>query len=213
MSAILRKSAFFYFTHLCTFFIPPMYMLAESKNRGVLSIMALWVPVWLSSSILWSERQESYAFLRTLPVTDRQIVRTKFGLALGFAVVYWLILSLFIRAAWSSTPEYAGYMALASLTCSVSLILAGGWYILSWRFGRSALFASVMAFMMIGILATWIVDVKRMVRAGGIGAIGPRRLAEGPWIYQALLFAIALAVYYGLMKLAVRVKENNEASI
>ncbi|OGD40582.1 MAG: hypothetical protein A2V45_00320 [Candidatus Aminicenantes bacterium RBG_19FT_COMBO_58_17] len=210
MSAILRKSSFFFITHVCTFSIPGMAMLLAHEDRRMLSVMALWVPVWLSSSVLWSERQESYAFLRTLPVTDREIVRTKFGLALGFAVIYWLFLSLLIRGAWGSTPEYAGYMALASLTCAVSLILAGGWYIFSWRFGPSALTGGVMAFLAIVILATWIADVRRMVRTGGIGILAPRWLAEGPWIYQAGMFAVALAAYYGLMRLAVRVKIKSE---
>lgn len=211
MSAILRKGSFFFITHLCTFSIPPLAMLLGQRNRGVLSVMAIWVPVWLSSSILWSERQESYGFLRTLPVTDRQIVRAKFGLALGFAVIYWLVLSLFIRGAWGSTPEYSGYMALAGITCAVSLVLAGGWYIISWRFGPSALTAGVMTFMVLGILGTWIVDVRRAVRIGGIGTFAPRWLAEGPWVYQAVLFSVALAAYYGLMRLAFRVKEESEA--
>ncbi len=211
MSVILRKSSFFYITHLCTFSIPPLGMLLAQGNRGMLSVMALWVPVWLSSSVLWSERQESYAFLRTLPVTDRQIVRTKFGLALGFAVIYWLILSLFIRGAWGSTQEYAGYMALASLTCAGSLVLAGCWHIFSWRFGPSALTVGVMAFVVIGVLATWAVDVRRMVGRGGVGTVVPSWLAEGPWIYQVILFVVALAAYYGLMRLAVRVKEKSEA--
>jgi len=210
MSPILRKSSFFFITHLCTFSIPPLTMLPEWRNRGMLSVLALWVPVWLSSSVLWSERQESYAFLRTLPVTDREIVRTKFGLALGFAVIYWLILSLLIRGAWGSTPEYAGYMALASLTCAIAIILAAGWYIFSWRFGPSALTVGVMAFLMIVILTTWIADVRRMVRIGGIGILAPRWLAEGPWTYQAGLFVIASAAYYGLMRLAVRVKIKSE---
>lgn len=210
MSAILRKSSFFYVTHLCTFSIPGLAMLLAHENRGMLSVLALWVPVWLSSSVLWSERQESYAFLRSLPVTDREIVRTKFGLALGFAVIYWLILSLFIRGAWGSTPEYAGYMALASLTCAIAIILAAGWYIFSWRFGPSALTVGVMAFVIIVILATWIADVRRMVRTGGIGILAPRWLAEDPWIYQAGVFVIALAAFYGLLRLAVRVKIKSE---
>ncbi len=210
MFAILRKSSFFFISAFCTFVIPPLAMLLGQRNRGVLSVMALWVPVWLSSSILWSERQESYGFLRTLPVTDRQIVRAKFGLALGFAVIYWLALSLFIRGAWGSKPEYSGYAALASLTCAVSLVLAGGWYIVSWRFGPAALTAGVMAFVVLGILGTWIVDVRRMVRIGGIGTLSPRWLAEGPRAYRAVLLALALAAYYGLMRLAVRVKEKSE---
>jgi hypothetical protein len=211
MSAILRKSSFFFITHVCTFCAPHLMMLAESRNRGMLAIMAIWVPIWLSSSVLWSERQESYAFLRTLPVTDREVVRTKFSLALGFALIYWLILSLLIRWAWGSTPEYAGYMALVSLTCAIAMILAAGWYIFSWRFGPSALTVGVMALVVIVILATWIADVRRLVRIGGIGTLAPRWLAEGPWIYQPIMFAVALAAYYGLMRLAVRVKIKSEA--
>ena len=127
MSAIARKSSFFFITHICTFVIPPLFMLAGSlNNRAVLSVMALWIPVWLSSSVLWSERQEAYAFLRILPVTDRRIVRAKFGLALGFAAVYWLVMALFIRAAWGSTPEYDGYMAWATLASAAALVLAVG---------------------------------------------------------------------------------------
>jgi len=210
MSPILRKSCFFYISHLCTFCIPPLAMLAGLGNRGMLAVMALWVPVWLSSSVLWSERQESYAFLRTLPVTDREIVRTKFGLALGSALLYWLFLALLIRRAWGSTPEYAGYMALASLACAIAIVLSAAWYIFSWRFGPSALTAGVMTFVVIGILATWIVDVKRTVRTGGIGMLAPRWLAEGPWFYHILLLTAALAAYYGLMQVAVRAKVKSE---
>jgi hypothetical protein len=213
MSAILRKSSFFYITHLCTFVIPPLFMLAESRNRAMLSVMALWIPVWLSSSVLWSERQESYAFLRMLPVTDRQIVRSKLGLALGFAFIYWLLLALLVRWAWGSTPEYAGYMALVNLTCSLALVLAAGWYVFAWRFGRAALAAGVMASVAIVILATWAVDVKSLIRTGGIGTLVPRRLAEGFWTYQAGWIVLALAAFFGLSRLAVRVKERSETSI
>ena len=213
MSAIARKSSFFFITHLGTFSLPTLSMLGSGRNRGVLAVMALWVPVWLSSSVLWSERQESYAFLRMLPATDRQIVRAKFSLALGFAFIYWLLLALLVRLAWGSTPEYAGYMALVNLTCALALVLAAGWYVFAWRFGRGALAAGVMAFMVIVILATWAVDVRSLIRTGGIGTLIPRRLAEGFWTYQAGWYVLALAAYYGLMRLAVRVKERSEASI
>jgi len=213
MSSILQKSSFFFITHLCTFSVPGLAMLLTRHNRGMLSVMALWVPAWLSSSVLWSERMESYAFLRTLPVTDRQVVRTKFGLALGFAFIYWLILSLLIRWAWGSAPEYSDYMALANLTCSISLLLMAGWFIFSWRFGKSALTVGVIAFLVINIVATMIADIERMLRSGGSGILAPRWLAEGPWIYQAAMFVIALAAYFGLMRVAVRVKIKSEACL
>jgi hypothetical protein len=90
-------------------------------------MLAFWVPLWLSSSVLWSKRQESYAFLRMLPVTDREIVRAKFGLVLAAAFVYGLFLSLFNGWAWDSSWEYPFYMALANLTCAVALPLAACW--------------------------------------------------------------------------------------
>jgi hypothetical protein len=210
MSAILRKSSFLYFTHLATFSIPGIATLFFGRNRPMLSVMALWVPVWLSSSVLWSERQESYAFLGTLPVTDREIVRTKLGLALRFGFLYWLELILLIRRAWSSTPELPGYAALASLMCAIAVLLAAVWYIVSWRFGQSVLMASAGFFMIICILLTWAVNVKRLVRLQGIGALAPRWLSEAPWTVQAVLLAAAVTAYYGLMKLAVRVKETSE---
>jgi hypothetical protein len=213
MSALLKKSSYFFFTHFATFSIPPLFMLLSGKNRGVLAIMSLWIPVWLSSSILWSERMESYAFLRLLPATDRRIVRLKFGLALGFAAAYWLLMTLLIRAAFGSTPEFSGYTALADLTCAISLVLAGGWYVFSWRFGPTALTAAVLIFGAAVILSTWIVDVKSIVRSAGIDPVAPRWLAQGPGILHLALLAAALAVYYGLMRLAVRVKEKSEATI
>ena len=211
MSAILRKSSFFFITHLGTFSIPGLATIPGWENPGMISVMALWVPLWISSSVLWSERQESYSFLRSLPVTDRQIVRTKFGLALGFILLYWLILALLIRKGWGQTPQYDGYMALASLTCAVSIVLAAGWYLLSWRFGTTVLTVAVIALLAVAIVITMAANIERMIKTSGIGILAPRWLAEGPWIYQALLFAAALAACFGLMRVAVRVKERSEA--
>ena len=164
MFAIARKTSFFYFTHLVTFCAPAWPALLKGKG-GIISMLAFWVPLWLSSSVLWSEKQESYALLRMLPVTDREIVRAKFGLALAAAFVYWLILSLFNWWAWGSTWEYPFYMALANLTCAVSLPLVACWYIFSWRFGQSALTVGVLAFIVLAIIA----DLCPEYRSLGLG--------------------------------------------
>ena len=212
MFAIVRKTSFFYFTHLVTFCAPAWPALLKGKG-GILSMLAFWVPLWLSSSVLWSEKQESYALLRMLPVTDREVVRSKFGLALAAAFVYWLILSLFNWWAWGSTWEYPMYMALANLTCAVSLPLAACWYILSWRFGQSALTVGVMALIVVGIIATFILNVDRGTWVGAPGIPAARWLAGGPWYLQLCPFLIALAAYYGLMQVAIRVKQKSEASL
>lgn len=212
MFAIARKTSFFYFTHLCTFCVPAWPALLKGKG-GIISMLAFWVPLWLSSSVLWSEKQESYALLRMLPVTDREIVRAKFGLVLAAAFLYWLILSLFTWWAWDSTWEYPFYMALANLTCAISLPLAACWYIFSWRFGQSALTVGVLAFIVLGIIAAFILNVDRRNWVGAPGIPAARWLAEGPWYLQFCLFLTAFAAYYGLMQVAVRVKQKSEVSL
>jgi hypothetical protein len=211
MFAIARKTSFFFLTHLGTFTLWAMPLL--KGKGGVLSIMAIAVPAWLSSSVLFSERMESYAFLRTLPVTDRQVVRTKFGLALAAAFVYWLILSLLVLSVWGSTWEYPAYMALVNLTCAISLPLVACWYIFHWRFGVSALTVSVVAFMVIDLASAFIVNVDRRNWVGAPGIPVACWLAERPWYLQLYLFLLAFAAYYGLMEVAVRVKAKSEACL
>jgi hypothetical protein len=210
MFAIARKTSFFYFTHIVTFCAPAWPAVLKGKG-GIVSMLSFWVPLWLSSSVLWSEKQESYALLRILPVTDREIVRAKFGLALAAAFIYWLLLSLFAWWAWDSAWEYPYYMALANLTCAISLPLVAGWYIFSWRFGQAALTVGVLAFIVLGIITTFILNVDRRNWVGAPGIPVARWLAEGPWYLQFCLFLIALAAYYGLMRVAVRVKQTSEA--
>ena len=156
---------------------------------------------------------ESYAFLRTLPVTDRQIVRTKFGLALGFASLYWLILFIFNQLTWGSSPEFSAFMALTNLMWAVSLIFVGGWYVFSWRFGTTALTWIVIAFMAIVFFATVIVDIDHKLWSRGPGIPPPGWVTEAGWIWQAGWIAVALAAYYGLMRAAVRAKEGSEATL
>ena len=210
MFAIARKTSFFYFTHIVTFCAPAWPAMLKGKG-GSVSMLSFWVPLWLSSSVLWSEKQESYPFLRMLPVTDREIVRAKFGLALAAAFVYWLFLSLFTWWAWNSAWEYPYYMALANLTCAISLPLVACWHIFSWRFGQTALTVGVLAFIVLGIITAFILNVDQRNWVGAPGIPFARWLAEGPWYLQLGLFLIALAAYYGLMRLAVRVKETSEA--
>ena len=212
MFVIVRKTSFFFFTHLCTFSVPAVVLLEGGKG-GVLSMMAIFIPAWLSSSVLFSERMESYAFLRMLPVTDREIVRAKFGLVLAATLAYWLISSLLVHAEWSGTWEYPAYRALANMSCAVSLPLAACWYILSWRFGISALTVGVVSFVVLDIITTFIVNVDHRQWVGAPGVPGVRWLAEGPWYLQLFLFLAALAAYYGLMRVAIRVKAKSEACL
>jgi hypothetical protein len=104
-------------------------------------------------------------------------------------------------------------MALVNLTCAFSLPLVACWYIFSWRFGVSALTVGVLAFLVLDMIATFIINVDRGNWVGAPGIPIVRWLAEVPWYLQLFLFLMAFAAYYGLMEVAVRVKAKSEACL
>jgi len=109
---IIRRNAFWYFTHLITFGFPLFNFVFNEGRRGYLVYLTFMAPVWLCSSVLWSERIESYAFLRMLPVRDGDIARAKLRLGLAAVVVYWLLLLLYSLLAWGASPAFAGRLLL-----------------------------------------------------------------------------------------------------
>ena len=74
MWPIIRRSSFFYLTHLATFSAALLWLF---QGWRAFEVVPLFIPIWLSSSVLFSEHDESYAFLRTLPVTDRALVQAR----------------------------------------------------------------------------------------------------------------------------------------
>ena len=132
-------------------------------------------------------------------------------LIMTFVFLYWLVMSLFNELTRGSDPVHSYYAALVNLCCAVSLVLVAGWYVFSWRFGPAALTTAVVVFGLIIFLGTSLANVRRMVATHGIGVLAPRWLAEAPWFYHVLLFAAALAAYYGLMRIAIRIKARSEA--
>ena len=91
MDPILRRSSFFYVTSLDQYLgVMGRYML--TRDWPVFEIIPLFMPVWLLGAMLASESDERYAFLRTLPVPDRSVARTKFTLILSSAACSGLLM-------------------------------------------------------------------------------------------------------------------------
>ncbi|MCU0277242.1 MAG: ABC-2 transporter permease, partial [Acidobacteria bacterium] len=82
MLAIVRRSSFFYVTHFLTYVMMSLVETVAGR-RGIAVFIVSMAFIWLPSSVLWSERNESYTFLRLLPVRDRDVVRAKLLLGLG----------------------------------------------------------------------------------------------------------------------------------
>lgn len=212
MGPVIRRSAFFYLTHLGTFslFLPWPYL-----EGAAFEVVPLFMPIWLSSSVLFSERDESYAFLRAMPVTDRAIVRAKFGILLSASAAYWLVLTgLALAVPAGLDPGWPAGL-LVTLTWGFSLLLAAVWQIGIWRFGQALMTWFISGYMALNMIAA--IPYSYTLRRGGWEGVRDaavvHQLAERPWISLPLAGVVVLTAFWGLMQAGVRVKQSSEACL
>jgi hypothetical protein len=210
MASLLFNRSFFYFSHLVTFSWIGLPLLKQ--RIGVIPVMAILIPLWVSSTVLWSEREESYGFLRALPITDREIVRTKFTLVALAVLVYFLLMTAAIVQFCQGTPYLAHNMALVEIGVVASLILAACWFIGIWLFGMSVMIVVILIFMVLDLAAALLL---RFGDGPGHWCIAydvlpVDLLARAPWYVDGLVIVLGLLGYYALMQLAVKVKRASE---
>lgn len=206
MLSIIRKSSFFYLTHFLTFSIMPLYM-AIAGRRGNTVFFSLLAFVWLVSSVYWSERSESYAFLRMLPVRDRDVVHAKLALGLMAVFIYWTWLGLLTLFTWGVSPEFFARFSLINMVASAWLPLVALCYLGIWRIGVRAI-----TFPLVTLMVTFLIILLPVAnrffppRYGDLG-LG---LTAAPWFVQVLLPATGLGVFLLLARRAPRIKRNND---
>lgn len=212
MYAILKKTSPLYLSHLVTFSMfgwPGLF-----GGQFSAAVMAGFMVVWISSTVVFSELNENYAFLRMMPVTDREIVRTKLGMALVAVLAYWLILLFFILTA---APDAAirWMLALCTLCAGLALPAAAIWYIFVWLAGRKAailVFANLAGLTALTII---VLSIRHSEFRSFYWANVPElqivaRLESGGITLHAALALVALLAYWGLMELAVKVEQRSE---
>ncbi|HUV36571.1 MAG TPA: ABC-2 transporter permease [Patescibacteria group bacterium] len=148
------------------------------------------------------EANHGYAFLGTLPVTVREIVTAKFILVLACVAV--LVLYNFVLFTFfDSTPEMlATCRSVILLNASLSLIITGIMFLVIFRFGAMVFLVLsgvvLLLFNMLGLVAFKTLPAHRGLLSGFNISV------EGyGWV---VIVCSALAAYYGLMRLAVRIK-------
>lgn len=215
MDPILRRSSFFYATSAVTYLaIMGRYMV--TRDWTAFEIIPLFMPVWLVSALLASEDGERYAFLRTLPVTDRAVARTKFGLVLASAAFQWVMMT---GAALARSGEaIAGPPTLVYLTmiCAFGLLVAAGFQIAIWRHGVSRMKPIMIGAIIAGI-AFAILHMASLRTVDNWPALSQVGLVEwlggAPFISSAVLIAIALLAFRALLRIGIRVKAASEAHL
>jgi hypothetical protein len=215
MDPILRRSLIWYLLHLMTYSgLLGRFLLTD--RWPAFEILPLFVPVWFVSAVLFSEREESYAFLRTLPVTDRALVRTKFRLMLSLGAAYWLCMEGVALARWNDGMAGPETLTYITLICVFALLLGACSQILIWRFGAPAMTPVIVAYMALTMVLAIVHTVTLKYRANWpilTQLAFVQWLADSLWVSHVVLVVLTLLAFHGLMRIGVRVKASSEACL
>jgi len=207
MVAILRQYGFFYLSHFFTFFLlvfGPVY----SGNRELFFVPMMLLPVWVTSTVLWSERQGSEQFLKTLPATNREIVRWKFTMLSVATCVYWVIMFAFANVARADPALFAIFMRFITYSAVSAFSLGLLAYIGIWFFGKNPMTAVIVLFMLVWTVFT--ITVISAFKAGHYRTVADLPLvsmvAPMPWYASLILVALAAIAFWGFTEVGVRIR-------
>jgi len=179
-------------------------------NRGVFlfPLVALLLPAWITASVAWSEKGESEALLRSLPLTDREVARSKFGLALTGMILYWLLITATAVFVSLGTGHLAANIICANAVWSATLLLAGLWYVGIWTVGFHRIVPALIAFIAVDVAATTaLMAAAKATRVYYVAAFSEvwRAPAAALWAVPVML-TVALLAYRALMGVAARAR-------
>ncbi|MGE5357522.1 MAG: ABC-2 transporter permease [Bacteroidales bacterium] len=212
MDPIFRRSSLFYVTGLCVYMgLMGRYML--TRSWPVFEVVPLFLPIYLMGELFASEDGERYAFLRTLPVPDRVVVRTKFELMLLATTAAWglLMAGTLLRTAdgMAGRPTFV-YVTMVS---AASLLLVGACQIGVWFHGIRFMKVVLGVGMALG-LALVIAHVFNLKHAPGWPALSETPpvlwLGRVPLVSCTAIIGVTLFLYWRLMQTGIRIKADCE---
>jgi hypothetical protein len=156
-------------------------------------------------------QSKAYAFLRTLPVTDREIVASRFLLSLVDLSVCWLIVLLGLALLKSSPGALVLHVAYITLWSFLALIIASLWHlgVFGLGFGR-VLPALCILLVFLLLLSLILYQWFEFEETQGFPPL-VYFLAGIHWTIWLIVAGLLLAAYYGFMRAATRVKSSSEA--
>jgi hypothetical protein len=189
-----------------------LLMFRKTLNTNIVVFLGQMLIYGVLTSLILSEKLEEknngYAFMNTLPIKDRDIVASKFAVVLAvvvFLCAYNFTLVSFMEGEASLLP----FGRILLLLCgNLSLILAAGMYILVYRWGygnfTKIAWIVVVALMVGPFFFIEFVLLKRDIDYGPI----LQSINNLPWFIWLFVTAITLMIFSGLLKTAIKAKEN-----
>ena len=210
MLAIIKRCLPWYIAHLLTYGF--LCFRTIIFNPEAIIIASIGLPIWMSSAIYWTEQGESESLLRSLPVSDRRIVRTKFSLALGFLAICICLQVLAGMASGFLSGDYALALTLVGFSGCSALLIAAIAYLGIWFIGTEALSWVFLIFHIggtISFVSFWAINRKAMLYSfESVPFLGA--LTEIHWSITIGLLACAVLGFYGLSGLAVRIRRLSD---
>ena len=215
MDPILRRSSFYYATSVATY-MALMGRYFITRSWPVFEIIPLFMPVWLAAALLASEADESYAFLRTLPVAERSVARRKFLLILTTAAVEWFLMLLVASLRTQDGVASSSTFVFLTLVCAAGMLVAAGLQMAVWRFGFAAVRPPAIVAMAVALVMLLLhtFALKRVDAWFAFSQLGPVEwLGGAPWLSVPVIAAIALLMFSRLARVGARVKASSEAHL
>ena len=215
MDPIFRRSSFFYVTALVTY-LGLMGRFLLTRDFPAFEVIPLFLPVWLLGAMFASEQDERYAFLRTLPVSDERVARTKFRLVLSAVAVNWaLVMTVAALRLRDGAAEPSTFVYL-TIVGAVALLLVACYQIGIWRFGFPVMSVAFGVSIAAGLVLV-IIHMASLKYSDYWPALSRlsvvRWLGSFPWISSAAIAGLALVAFSRLARLGVRVKASSEAHL
>lgn len=159
----------------------------------------------------FAETTGHYSFLRTLPVTDREIVTAKFALALFDVCLCWSLVMLGLALFESSAEQLAVHAAYISLWCCLALVITSLWLIGIYGIGMGKIGLAMMVLLIFVLLPLSLVLDQGFDFHETLGFPGPvYELSRLHWSVWLLLPCLVLLMHYGFLRIAARIKAASD---
>lgn len=214
----MKKNSIFFIFYLLLYFLLVFPLMNHDRMTGPNPFNMFFVIFqtnyifWVVVGSLWSHEQieyksNGYTFLNSLPIKNSELIASKFSVVFLAAVLF-VGYHYFVFTTMSPPPGFMSQaMTYQIFIANISLILAGLLYLGIFRFGFLK-FGKIALILWLSLLIIPIPIKQILLPRLGISPDDVIKAVTGfNWILVTL---ISLAVYYLLMKAAIRVKTANQ---
>ena len=191
-----------------------MLLLRKTLNTNILIFLGQILMYCVLMSVMTSEKLEEknngYPFMSHLPIKDRDIVASKFAVLLAAVVFlcgYTSVLISFMKAEPYMFPLSRIFLFLCG---NLGLILAGGMYLLIYRWGYTTFMKISVIFVIIFMVGPFLFIEFLLVRRNIDYGISLQSLNNLPWFIWLITTAVTLTIFWSLLQAAIKAKESQK---